>query len=198
MSLLWIGYYKIVKLWHCDIHYFVRQWLATTDEYVPEIKSFKSGIHGIFIIVCRFYESSTQTIFNKQCFICISVFFSSLLNRRFDDEGEWEIVSEFASSCNLRILSKTSWNRFFCWSKLITVFFLLILWWSRIERTRYIQVTGIIIFRNHMHCIAQIVQPFHQSGPVHVQLHLLATIALLVTFWIMFYTKHSSKINQKC
>ena len=136
MSLLWIGYYKIVKLWHYDIHYFVRQWLTITDECVPEIKSFKSGIQlnkweflvtccklfifslqlnsniffcswfttvfetvllfcfvrifhflciwrtiiimlGMFIIVCRFYESFTQTIFNKQCFIlyqCIFLF----------------------------------------------------------------------------------------------------------------------------
>ena len=45
--------------------------------------------------------------------------------------------------------------------------------------------------------MTQIVQPFHQSSPVHVQPRLRATIALLVTFWIIFYTKHSSTVNQK-
>ena len=46
-------------------------------------------------------------------------------------------------------------------------------------------------------CMAQIVQAFHESGPVHVQLRLRATIPLLVTFWIIFYTKHSGTVNQK-
>ena len=152
---------------------------------------------GIFIIVYSMKASLKLSSISSVSF-CINIFISSLLNRRFDDEGEWEFVSKFVSNSNLPILSKISWNRFLFWSKLITVFFLLILRWFRIERTRYIQVTGFIIFRNHIQCISQIVQPFHQSGSVHVQLRLRATIARLVTFWIMFYTKHSSKVNQKC
>ena len=64
MSLLWIGYYKIVKLWHYDIHYFVRQWLTITDECVPEIKSFKSGIQlnkwEFLVTCCKLFIFSLQ------------------------------------------------------------------------------------------------------------------------------------------
>ena len=42
--------------------------------------------------------------------------------------------------------------------------------------------------------MAEIVQPFHQYDPVHVQLCLQA---LLVTIWIIIYTKLISTVNQK-
>ena len=82
---------------------------------------------------------------------CINLFSSSLFSSRvLDGEGGWKFVFEYVSNCSLQKLSKISLNHVFCWSKLVTVLFLLILWWSRIKWKRYVRVTGVFIFRNFL------------------------------------------------